>query len=260
MQRLAARCIGYVLAAAVVFICGAAPADASTVFGPEIYTKVQGAGTPDVYDDSLTVAASGLYAFWVQNGDDGGDRVTSGSVTVGTATIVGDAQLQGPRELFSRVLYLKAGIYPLTVALNQPEPGVFLSLTVIPATEKFDFAVGRLLLPYADSVDSSLALKNGSHRHDRRVRIHYYDGNGVLQATSDRLTLGPKANATGTAASFMVNGAWLAGSLEIFWAGRGGARVFGTATTVDPNSTVKGLVQLEHAGYRHRNFYRALNQ
>src|SRR6185503_585765 len=88
MQRLSGRRLSYVLAAAVVFACAAAPADASPVFGPEIYTKVQAAGTADVYEDSLTVPVNGFYAFWFQNGDDGGDRITSGSVTVGTTTIV----------------------------------------------------------------------------------------------------------------------------------------------------------------------------
>ncbi len=258
MERLALRI--FALLAACALIGAAVPADASPVFGPETYTKVQPAGTPDVYNDTLTIPTAGLYAFWFQNGDDEGDRVTSATVVVGATTLANDVQFQGPREFFSRVLFLKAGTVPLTVTLNQPDPGAFVALTVAPAAEKFDFAVGRLLLPYADSTDTALVLKNGAHSFDRRVRIHYYDAAGTLQATSDRLTLAPKANLDGTAASFITTGTWTTGSIEIFWAGRGGARVFGTASTIDPNSAVKSLVEIEHAGYRHRNFYKAINE
>jgi hypothetical protein len=259
MERSTARRLFAVLAAAAIIIA-AEPAAASPVFGPEIYTKVQPNGTPDVYSDTLTIPANGYYAIWFQNGDDGGDRITSGSVVIGTTTVASDVQFQAPREFFSRVLYLKSGDVPLTVTLNQPEPGAYVGLAITPIAEKFDLTVGRLLLPYADATDTSLVLKNGSHHHNRRFRILYYDAAGALQASSDRLTLGPRANTAGTATSFITSGSWTSGSIEVFWAGRGGARVFGTATTIDPSSSVKSLLELEHAGYRSREFYRAMNQ
>jgi hypothetical protein len=246
--------------AALALGLNARPAAADPIFGPNVYVKVQPAGTPDIYSDSITVPANGAYAVWIQNGDDEGGRITSGSVVVGTTTIAGDVQFGGPREFFGRVVFLKAGTVPLTVTLNDPGPGAFLGLVVIPVTERFDFTVGRLLLPYADSVDTTLVLKNGAPLHNRSFRINYFDSAGTLQASSDRLTLAPQANVSGSAASFITTGSWTSGSITVFWAGQGPARMFGTATTIDPTSSQKGLVEMEHAGYRSRDFFKLINQ
>ena len=246
--------------AALALGLGVGPAAASPIFGPEIYVKVQPAGTPDVYSDTITVPAAGLYLVVIQNGDDGGGRITSGSVVVNGTTVANDVQLGGPREFFERHVALKAGTLPLTVTLNDPAAGAFLTLVVLPIAEKWDFTVGRLLLPYADASDTTLVLKSGAALHDRRLRINYFDSAGTLQATSDRITLAPQANVSGTAASFITTGSWTSGSITVFWAGQGKARVFGTATTVDPTSSEKGLVELEHAGYRSRDFWKAINQ
>jgi hypothetical protein len=251
---------GFFALAGALLALGAGPAAAAAIFGPEIYTKVQPAGTPDVYTDSITVPASGLYVVWIQNGDDGGGRITSGSVVVGTVTVASDPLLKGPREFFAHVVALKAGSVPLTVTLNDPDPGSFLALAVAPVADRFDITVGRLLLPYADSTDTNLVLKNGAPLHDRHLRIHYFDSNGVLQASSDRMTLAPQANVSGSAASFITTGSWTSGSIAVFWTGQGPARVFGTALTADPTSSQKGLVEMEHAGYRNRDYYRYLNQ
>ncbi len=246
--------------AAVAVCLGIGSAGASPVFGPEIYVKAQPAGTPDVYSDSITVPAAGVYLVVIQNGDDGGGRITSGSVVVNAATVANDVQLGGPREFLVRPVALKAGTLPLTVTLNDPGPGAFLTVAVLPAAEKWDFTVGRLLLPYADATDTTLVLRSGASLHDRRVRINYFDSTGTLQATSDRLTLSPQASLSGSAASFVTTGSWTSGSITVFWAGQGKARVFGTATTVDPTSAQKGLLEMEHAGYRSRDFFKALNE
>jgi len=252
--------VGLLGMAALALGLGVRPAAASPIFGPEVYVKVQPAGTPDVYSDSITVPAAGVYLVVIQNGDDGGGRITSGSVVVNGTTVANDVQLGGPREFLGRHVALKAGTLPLTVTLNDPGPGAFLSLVVLPVAEKWDFTVGRLLLPYANATDTTLVLKSGATLHDRRLRINYFDPAGTLQATSDRITLAPQANIAGSAASFITTGSWTSGSITVFWAGQGPARVFGTATTVDPTSSEKGLVELEHAGYRSRDFWKAVNQ
>ena len=248
------------MAAALALGLGVRPAAAAPIFGPEIYVKVQPAGTPDVYSDSITVPTAGVYLVVIQNGDDGGGRITSGSVVVNTTTVVNDVQLGGPREFFARNVALKAGTQPLTVTLNDPDPGAFLSVVVLPVAERWDFTVGRLLLPYADSTDTTLVLRSGASLYNRRLRISYFDSAGTMQATSDRLTLAPQANLSGSAASFITTGSWTSGSIAVFWAGQGPARVFGTATTVDPTSSQKGLVEMEHAGYRSRDFFKAAKE
>jgi hypothetical protein len=253
-------------AVAFILALAALPAGANPVFGPDVFTKVQPSGTPDTYNNTFAVPANGFYMVWMQNGDEGSDRITNGSVVVGSITVASDVQFQGIREFFSRPVFLTTNpATPLTVTLTGGDPGAFLGIVVTPLADHFDLAVGRLILPYATAADTTIVLKNGAHRYHRFVRVHCYDGTGALQATSGptSLNLAPAANEALTAAQYCgtpTNGTWTAGSLEVFWAGRGGARVFGTATTVDPNSGVKSLVEMEHAGYRHRDPYLAINQ
>jgi hypothetical protein len=246
----------------------ALPSAANPIFGPDMFTKITASGTSDVYTANVTAPTNGFYMVWMHNGDEGSDRVTGGSVTLsGTATITAanDMSFQQVREFFWRPVFLTSGSHTLTVTLTTADPGAYLALVITPLADHFDLTVGRLILPYADSTNTTLVLKNGAHHHHRFARVHCYGTDGSLQAYTDPTTssvdLAPAANDARTAPNFCTaGGAWTAGSIEVFWVGRGGARVFGTATTIDPTSSTKSLVEMEHAGYRHRDPYLLINQ
>jgi hypothetical protein len=114
-----------------------------------------------------------------------------------------------------------------------------------------DFVCGRLLPPYGtSSAGIVLDLKNGAHPHPRRVEVHFYDGAGGLAASSDRFALAPPASLSRPAADFIATGSWSAGSIEVFYCGRGGARVFGQAVTTE--NGVGSIVPLQQAGLHRR--------
>ena len=246
LRTRAAFILGALLALAAL------PAVADPVFGPELYTKVNPSGTPDVYTDTVSAPTAGIYMMWMLNGDDDGEQITSGSVAIGTTTIFGDLDLQRARLLQNKPIKLAAGANQLTVTLNAPDPGSFLMLLVTRLAEKPDFVAGRILLPYGDaSANIVLDLKNGAHYYDRHVKLHFYDEAGALVATSDRFSMDPRASLTKAATDFITSGAWSKGSIEIFYAGRGGARLFGQATTAE--NGVSSIVPLQQAGSHRRD-------
>jgi hypothetical protein len=240
---------------------GLRSAAADPVFGPQVYTKVNASGTPDVYTDTFTAPAAGVYALWVQNGDDDGGRISSGSIVVGTTTVAGDVDFQRPHEFFRKPVTLAAGSNQIQVTLNAPDPGSYITVVILRASEQPDLTVGRILLPFGStSQNLVLDLKNGAHYYNRSVRIHFYDPTGALVATSDRLVLLPRASLSQTAASLITTGTWTEGSIEVFYAGRGRGRLFGMAATTDPTSSISSIVPLQHAGSRHRNIFDKINE
>ncbi len=246
---------------AALLAVAARPAAADPVFGPQVYTKVNPSGTADVYTDTFTAPKAATFALWVQNGDDGGSRISSGSIVVGTTTVATDADFQRPHEFFHKPVKLAAGSNQIQVTLNAPDPGAYITVLILPLLEQPDVVVGRVLLPYGStSSNLVLDLKNGSHYHNRSLRIHYYDASGALVAASDRLVLQPRASLSQTAASLIATGSWTEGSIEVFYAGRGPARVFGMAATTDPTSAISSIVNLQHAGHRYRNIYEKGNE
>jgi hypothetical protein len=239
----------------------ALPATAAPVFGPQVFTKVNPSGTPDVYTETFTAPKAGAFAMWVQNGDDGGSRISSGSIVIGTTTVAGDADFQKPREFFRKPVSLAAGSNQIQVTLNAPDPGTYITVLILPLGEQPDVIVGRVLLPYGStSSNLVLDLKNGAHYYNRSVRIHYYDPSGALVAASDRIVLQPRASLSQTATSLIATGNWTEGSIEVFYAGRGSARVFGMAATTDPTSAISSIVNLQHAGSRRRSILEKLNE
>jgi hypothetical protein len=233
-------------------------ASAEPIFGPTVYTKTA-SGSPDLYTDPVAAASAGRYYLWVQNGDDHGGRVTGGSITVNGTPVLGDAQLQGPRELFVKPITLQAGSNSLSVTLNG-ETGSFLTVLILGPRERPFLSVGRLILPYASAAPNlDIELKNGSHGGARSVRVHFYDAAGALVATSGRLVLGPKASLSEAVADLVASGSFSEGSIEVFYAGHGRGRLFGQVATTQSSTGIASIVPMQHAGHRVRDPFGLLN-
>src|SRR5262245_55026156 len=248
------------LCALALFAAVAVPAAAAPVFGPALYTNTgTSSSTTDVFN-----APAGRFFLYVQNGDDGGAKVDSGSIAVNGVGVIGDADFASPREYLHRLVTLVAGSNTIVVTLAG-DPGSFVAVVIVPFIERPDGAVGRLVLPYAAaSPNLVIDLKNGSHAHKRAVRVHFYDLGGALVASSDRLVLDAKGSLSDTVADLAKNltgaGAWTDGSVEVFYTGRGGARLFGQAAQTDPATGIASIVPLQHAGTRHRDPWKVVNQ
>src|SRR5260221_13879075 len=81
--RFAPACL--ILAGILAFGSSVASA-AGPLFGPTSIERTS--GPPDAYSDSFTSVMAGTFILWVENGDDGGHRVTGASVSVnGTALL-----------------------------------------------------------------------------------------------------------------------------------------------------------------------------
>lgn len=227
-------------------------------FGPTVYTKTAGGG-PDLYTDPFAIATGGRFVLWVQNGDDDGNRVSSGSISVNGTGVATDADFQQPRELFAKVVSLAAGGNSISVTVGG-ETGSFITVVVVGPKERPFFTVGRLLLPHGSaSPGLELELKNGSHGGARSVRVHFYDDGGSLVAASDRLLLGPKASLSEAISGVIQSGSWTEGSIEVFYAGFGRGRLFGQVATTNAATGISSIVPLQHAGSRVRDPWRHLN-
>jgi len=251
--RIALRTVASLSLMALPAVAAPEPA-----FGPTVYTKTASGG-PDLYTDPFATATGGRFLLWAQNGDDDGNRVSSGSISVNGTTIATDADFQQPRELFAKVVSLAAGGNSVSVTVGG-ETGSFITVVIVGPKERPFFTVGRLLLPHGSAAPGlELELKNGSHDGARSVRVHFYDGAGALVAASDRLALGPRASFSEAISGVVQNGSWTEGSIEVFYAGRGRGRVFGQVATTNAATGISSIVPLQHAGSRVRDPWRHLN-
>lgn len=232
--------------AVVLTALAAGSATAAPVFGPNVYTRT--AGPPDVFNDAFA-AGAGIHALWVVNGDDDGHRVTAGSVVVNGQTVATDADFNANVAHFLKPVTLQAQ-NTITVTLAS-DPGSFITLAIVPRAERPDLSAGRLLLPWAHLSNLVIDLKNGAHRHGRRVRVVFYDAAGAPVASSGVLTLAPRASLSAPASTLIAHGAWSEGSLEIFYGGRGPGRLFGQAVVTDAATGVASVVPLQQAGHRY---------
>lgn len=232
----------------VVFALAGPAAAEGPIFGPTSYERTTGA--PNVYTDTFSAPAAGYHALWVQNGDDAGSRVSSGSIDVNGTLVVRESDFSRQVELLRRPVALLAGTNTITVTLNG-EPGSFITVLILPIRERPHMTVGRLLLPHASATNLVLDLKNGSHGAARTVRIVFYDDAGTPVASSGRLLLAPRASFSQSVGALMAIGSWTEGSIEVFYAGRGAGRVFGQAVPTDPTTGIGSIVPLQHAGHRH---------
>lgn len=225
----------------------ALPAAAAPVFGPELYVRTSGA--PDAYTDSFT-SAGGPQVLAVINGDDGGNRVLSGSVVLNGVTVVSSADFQASTGTFiALAANLVPGTNTLSVSLDS-EPGSYVTVVILPPGELGDLSAGRLILPWAQASNLVLDVKNGSHHYGRRVRFVFYDADGNAVAASDKIHLAPRAGLSDAAASLITHGSWTEGSVEIFYCGFGRGRLFGLAVPTDATTGVSSIVALQHAGFR----------
>ena len=245
------------LVIAAVCVLFGVPAFAEPVFGPQVYTQT--ASNPTAYSDQVNNATSRIepFVFWFQNGDDGGSQVADATVTVNGKTVASQTDFTGVREVFAKYVWLNSGENTINVTMTDPNVGSYFTLVVLPTTDRFDIIVGRLLLPNANA-STVLELKNGSHGFARFYRAHFYSADGTLAATSDRLSLNPRASNVATASSLITSGSWSEGSVEIFYAGKGGSRLFGQAATTD--SGISSVIPIQHAGARRRDPYKPYNQ
>jgi hypothetical protein len=220
---------------------------ADPLFGPETYVRTTGA--PDVYTSPFDAASAGPAYMWVLNGDRGGSRVTSGSIALGNTMVATDVDFKKTGAYFVKPVTLVSGANTLTVTLTSA-PGSFITVVIVKAGSP-DVSVGRLILPWTSSANLVLALKSGAHR-DRVARIVVYDAAGNVQAWSGRLSLNPRGAVDDTAANLITSGStgWTEGSIEVFYAGLGPARLFGQAVANDATTGIQTITPLQHAGHR----------
>lgn len=247
MRRLAGA-VRVVLPALVMFVLAALPAAAQT-FGPQVYTRSAAPGS-DVFSDTFTPPAAGLYALWVHNGDDGGGRVAGGSIVLnGGATVATNADFA--QDFFRKPVALIAGTNSISVTITG-DAGSFITVGIVPFNTNAEANLGRLILPYAsDPANLVLELKNGASR-DRKVKVHFYNPAGDLVASSGLISVPARGSLSQTAQSLITSGAWTEGSIEVFWAGRGGGRLFGQAALKEASTQIASVVPLQVAGWVRR--------
>jgi hypothetical protein len=239
-----------VVAAGVLTGAGALTTWADPILDPMTCEIVTGTSATCPADPNFTSPSAGIFALWVQNGDDGAEMVSSGSISVNGAMVVGDAAFASGRPLFARPVSLLAGNNTLSITING-DPGQFVTVMILRRGERPDVTIGRLLLPYSSATNLVLDLKNGSPVGGRRYRVVFFDTTGSYVADSGYLLLGPRASLSQDATAFMVNGgSWTSGSIEVFYAGRGRGRLFGLAASTDATTGIGTIVALEHAGSR----------
>ena len=236
------------LAAGALVLAAALPAAAEPVFGPMPFVKTEPG--PQVFTETFTSPSAGRYALWVHNGDDGA-RVPAATIAVNGVVIVSESDFRRPVERFWKPVGLLAGENTLTVQLKG-DPGGYLTLAIVPAGAPPELVVGRLVLPWGSrDPQLVLSLKNGSHAFKRWVKVNFYDPAGQLVAASERFALEPRASRSSAVTDLVATGSWTEGSIEIFYSGPDGSRLFGTAALTDPDTGIPAVIVLPHAGVRH---------
>lgn len=241
-----ARSLG---AAALACVLGlaATPAAAQPVFGPETYVRTT--GQQDVYTDTFPFAAQATLPLWVHNGDEGGHRVSSGSIAINGQTVVTPSDFGQQVALFARPAPLVSGVNTITITLGG-DPGGFITVWIPHPYRPYHATLGRVLLPFGQAQGLVLDLKNGSHDHPRGFRVVFFDPAGAPVASSALLRLPPRASLSVPAVQLIDNGAWTVGSIEVFYSGPGIGRLFGQAVETDAHTGVSSIVELQQAGHR----------
>jgi hypothetical protein len=233
-------------AALALLALSSLPASADPVFGPATYVRTT--GPSNVFNETVTPPGAGRFVLFVQNGDDGANLVSSGSIEVNGTTVVSTADLSSTVELISRGIVLSAGTNTLRVTLDSA-PGSQLTVFIVPRLERPDATIGRLLLPHATSGNLVIDLKNAAHR-PRAVRLVFFDESGGVVGSSNRIVLAPHASLSSPVAALIANGSWTEGSIEIGFAGPGPGGVHGQAAFTEPTSGLGSIVPLQLGGFR----------
>jgi hypothetical protein len=244
--------LGTVVILSLLALVSFANAD-SIVFGPEIYDRTEGA--PDVYNENF-YAVPGVAFLVVFNGDDEQDsRVSSGSIFFNGVEVVAESDLNQQVERIIRPLALLSN-NSMEITLNG-QPGGYITVLIITDKKMLpEFTYGRLHLAWTSIADPSetvqLRLKNGAFYFDRSYKIRFYNEDGTLAAVSGRMQLAPHASLNAIVQSFLPEGStWQTGSLEILFAGKGGARVLGYALQTNGAAQTVTVVPLQYGGIRH---------
>lgn len=241
MARIAALALAAALASGAV---AAAP-----TFGPQTFERTSGA--PDVYVETVDVPIPGEYALVVRNGDGEGGRATEVSISLADAPLVAPGDLGADDPGLRRAVELAAGPAELRVELGG-EPGSFVTVALLPRGDVPGFVHGRLVLPWGrhdDEIGLALALKNGSTRRPRALRVIFFAPSGEPLAASPRLILPPRGSLLLPVGPIVDGSGWERGSVEVYYAGDGPARVFGDARSFAPAAGEAEVVPLQQAGH-----------
>jgi hypothetical protein len=241
------------LAAAFATAVGATSAIADPIVGPFTCTILTGGTNTCTATGSAPTTT--WYHLWVQNGDDDTPRIVSGDVMVnGTTEITSEGFALG-QDLMQRWVHLSAGPVTVQVTING-NTGQYVGTTLLPQADALTVTQGRLLVAYADAANLTIDLKNGSHKGARSYLVVFYDVNGNYVADSGTIGLeggtpGPlpvRGSITNPVASFIQNGTWTSGSIEVFYSGAGRGRLWGQVVTTEAG--VSTIAKMDEAGSR----------
>jgi len=221
---------------------------AAPVFGPESFELTAEDGS---FAATFAAALAGPHILHLHNGDGETSRVDDVSVAVNGVVVIRSGEVDAETPAASRPVDLLGGDNQLVVDLAGA-PGSFVTVVIAPAGPRPKFVAGRLLLPWGRNDGDrvlALSLKNGSPQHPRRVRVVFFRPDGTVAAASEKFALPPRGSVALPVAELIDAGAWTVGSVEVFFAGPGAGRLFGSATQVDlPPVALSETQPLELAG------------
>lgn len=233
----------------VALAAATAAAKPAAVFGPTGFELT--AGETEEFTESFVVEAAGPYVLHLRNGDADTSRVDGAVVSINGSIVVGAGEVGVESPGVVRPVEVAAGENQIAVALDGA-PGSFVTIAIAAPGPLPVFVAGRLLLPWGRDDDArtlTIALRNGSPRFPRRVRVVFFRPDGSVAAASDHMALPPRASIARAVDDWIDHGSWQVGSVEVFYTGPGTARLFGSARQVDlPPGTGSEVEPLASAG------------
>ena len=229
---------------------GMAHADTAWVFGPQTYERT--GGPTDHYADTFEVAAGGKYVLALHNGDGEESRLSAAMVRVNGETVIHAFEVTEQVGGLLRPVELQPGNNEIEVTLDG-NFGAFLTLAIARPDATPVFVHGRLILPWGRHDEErrlTLALKNGSLVAPRAFRVLFLNADGSLAGASQRMTLPPRGSAVLRMEDLLPDGGFVAGSVEVYYAGPGLARLFGSARQIALPLGDADVESLEQAGHR----------
>jgi hypothetical protein len=223
-------------------------------FGPKAFDRSQ--GSPNVFDESFTATSNNGFLL-VFNGDDEQDsRVTSGSIVLNGQEVVSSSELNVDTDRITKGVNLQND-NAMQITLDGDEGVGYIIVMVVKDKKNIpEFTAGRIHLAWTTISDPSVTvavrLKNGSPNFDRHVKVRFFNEDGSLAALSSELVLSKHASLNSTIQALLPQGAtWNTGSLEILFAGRGGARVLGYG--LQTTAATETAIPLQPGGIRHND-------
>ena len=237
------------LAVALLGIAAPAFADPDVVLSPQTFELTT--EETATFTETLTAEQDGGYLLFLRNGDQESSQVTDVTVQINGEAVIASGDLEPGRPGLRKIVELQAGDNEMVIEVEGP-PGSFVTLAVGRPDRLPVFVHGRMLLPWGRDDDDRalvLALKNGSNLFPRSFRVVFFRPNGEVAATSERLPLPPRGSVALTVEELIGDADWQVGSVEIFYAGRGAGRLFGSARQLSADPLITAETQpLEAAG------------